>query len=334
MDGHLSPTVKTLRDIGENGLLRRVLPLLPQRADTVVGPGDDCAVVRVPGSRNDWLFTTDPVIEGRHFEPATPSRQVGHKAVARVVSDIAAMGGEPVWILADLVAPAATPVTRIRGLFAGMAAAAKKWDLGILGGDTAEGDTLELHVFGIGRIARGTAVLRSGARPGDLVYVTGALGGAYLPGCRHHLLFQPRLAAGQFLADRRHATAMMDLSDGLAADLPRLLDASKRGVRLEAAAIPISRTARKTSQPLAHALGDGEDFELLFTIAPEKRMLFEVIWQTRFPRLRATCIGEILANPKRRILQLAGGKTVPLRPGGYQHFSKTPSARPHSKADH
>lgn len=125
MDGHLSPTVKTLRDIGENGLLRRVLPLLPQRADTVVGPGDDCAVVRVPGSRIDWLFTTDPVIEGRHFEPATPSRQVGHKAVARVVSDIAAMGGEPVWILADLVAPAATPVTRIRGLFAGMAAAAK-----------------------------------------------------------------------------------------------------------------------------------------------------------------------------------------------------------------
>ena len=166
MDGHLSPTVKTLRDIGENGLLRRVLPLLPQRADTVVGPGDDCAVVRVPGSRIDWLFTTDPVIEGRHFEPATPSRQVGHKAVARVVSDIAAMGGEPVWILADLVAPAATPVTRIRGLFAGMAAAAK-WDLGILGGDTAEGDTWNC-TSSARRIARHcrAALRRPSRRPG------------------------------------------------------------------------------------------------------------------------------------------------------------------------
>ena len=312
--------MKTLRDIGENGLLRGLLPLLPQRPGTLVGPGDDCAVVRVPGSRDDWLFTTDPVIERRHFLPATPAQLVGRKAIARAVSDIAAMGGTPLWILVDLVAPASTPLARIRGLYAGLIAAAKKWDLGILGGDTAEGDTLELHITGVGRIPRGAAVLRSGARAGDLLYVTGALGGAYLPGSRHHLLFEPRLAAGRFLAENQFATAMMDLSDGIAADLPRLLDASKRGIRLEAAAIPLSRAARRTDHPLHHALCDGEDFELLFTVAPQNRARFEFAWKRKFPRLPATGIGTILARPRQRLLHFPDGSTAPLRPGGYQHF--------------
>ena len=312
--------MKTLRDIGENGLLRGILPLLPQRPDVVVGPGDDCAVVRVPGSSDDWLFTTDPVIERRHFLPETPARLVGRKAIARAVSDIAAMGGTPLWILVDLVAPASTPLSRIRGLYDGMIAAARKWNLGILGGDTAEGDTLELHITGVGRLPRGTAILRSGARTGDLVYVTGSLGGAYLPGSRHHLLFEPRLEAGRFLAERKFATAMMDLSDGLAADLPRLLDASKRGVRLEAAAIPLSRAASKTKQPLHHALCDGEDFELLFTVSPKNRARFEAAWKRKFPKLPATRIGTILAARKQRLLHLSDGSTTPLRSGGYQHF--------------
>ena len=312
--------MKTLRDIGENGLLRGILPRLPQRPDVAVGPGDDCAVVRVNGSPDDWLFTTDPVIERRHFLPETLARLVGRKAIARAVSDVAAMGGTPLWILVDLVAPAATPVARIRGLYAGLIAAAKKWNLAILGGDTAEGDTLELHITGVGRLPRGTAVLRSGARAGDLVYVTGSLGGAYLPGSRHHQLFEPRLEAGRFLAETKFATAMMDLSDGLAADLPRLLDASKRGVRLEAAAIPLSRAARKTPHPLHHALCDGEDFELLFTVSPPNRARFEAIWKRTFPKLPATRIGTILAERKQRLLHLSDDSTVPFRPGGYQHF--------------
>ena len=312
--------MKTLRDIGENGLLRGILPLLPQRPDVAVGPGDDCAVVRVSGSSDDWLFTTDPVIERRHFLPETPARLVGRKAIARAVSDVAAMGGTPQWILVDLVAPAATPLARIRGLYAGMIAAAKTWNLAILGGDTAEGDVLELHITGVGRLPRGSAVLRSGARAGDLVYVTGALGGAYLPGCRHHLTFEPRLEAGRFLAEKKFATAMMDLSDGLAADLPRLLDASKRGVRLEAAAIPLSRAARKTPHPLHHALCDGEDFELLFTVSPKNRARFEAAWKRKFPKLPATGIGVILSERKQRLLHLSDGSTTPLRSGGYQHF--------------
>lgn len=319
--------MKTLRDIGENGLLRGILPLLPQRPDTLVGPGDDCAVVRIPGSPDDWLFTTDPVIERRHFLPATPARQVGRKAIARAVSDIAAMGGTPLWILVNLVAPASTPLARIRGLYTGMITAARAWNLGILGGDTAEGDTLELHITGIGRIPRGTTVLRSGARTGDQIYVTGSLGGAFLSGSRHHLLFEPRLEAGRFLAKMKFATAMMDLSDGLAADLPRLLDASRRGATLDAAAIPLSRAAQKTAHPLQHALADGEDFELLFTLAPKNRTRFEAAWKKHFPKLPATCIGTVLADRTKRILRLPDGHSIPLRPGGYQHFlsSKTPA---------
>jgi thiamine-monophosphate kinase len=315
--------MKTLRDIGENRLLRGILPRLPQRADTLVGPGDDCAVVRIPGSADDWLFTTDPVIERRHFLSSTPARLVGRKAIARAVSDIAAMGGTPLWILIDLVAPATTPLARIRGFYDGMIAAARKWDLGILGGDTAEGDTLELHITGVGRIPRGTAVLRSGARAGDLIYVTGSLGGAYLSGNRHHLLFEPRLEAGRFLAAKKFATAMMDLSDGIAADLPRLLDASKRGVSLDAAAIPLSRAARKTPHPIHHALCDGEDFELLFTLAPRTRTRFEAVWSRKFPELPATRIGTILARPARRMIRLPDGTEAQLRPGGYQHFVPT-----------
>lgn len=320
-------TMKTLHDIGENGLLRELLPRLPQRPPTVVGPGDDCAVIRLPGSTQDWLLTTDPVIEHRHFRTDTPPRLVGRKAVARAISDIAAMGGAPRWILINLVAPARAPLARIRRIYGGIIAAARRWKLGILGGDTAEGPVIELHITGIGQIPRGKAICRSGAQPGDWVYVTGSLGGAWREGCRHHLLFEPRLKEGQFLARHKWATAMMDLSDGLAADLPRLLDASGRGVELHAAAIPLSRSARRSPQPLERALGDGEDFELLFTVPATKRSRFETAWRKNFPRLPATCIGRILADSSRRILRLPNGQEQPLQTGGYQHFLFTPEKK-------
>lgn len=312
--------MKTLGDIGENQLLQGLLPHLPQCSDTLVGPGDDCAVVRIPGSKEDWLFTTDPVIEHRHFLPGTPARQVGRKAIARGVSDIAAMGGVPRWLLINLVAPATTCISRVRGLYAGMNAAAQHWGLGILGGDTAEGEALELHITVVGSLPRGQAVLRSGAKAGHQIYVTGSLGGACFPGNRHHLLFEPRIEAGRFLAAFPYASAMMDLSDGLATDLPRLLDASRRGVRLEAKAIPLSRAVRNTRDPLAHALTDGEDFELLFTLPPRKQPRFERAWKKKFPKLPATCIGTILANPSKRLLHLPDGPSIPLRSDGYQHF--------------
>ena len=301
----------TLRDIGENGLLRAILPRLPQRPDVLVGPGDDCAVVRVPRSPHDWLLTTDPVIENRHFLPDAPPRLVGRKAIARAVSDVAAMGGAPLWILVNLVAPAHTPVARIRSLYAGLVAAARKWNLSILGGDTAEGSALELHVTCVGQVPRGTALLRSGGRPGDLLFVTGSLGGSYLAGSRRHFLFEPRLQAGQFLASGKFASAAMDISDGLATDLPRLLDASRCGAQIDFSSVPISPASRKTSSPLRHALCDGEDFELLFSVPPRKLSRFRSEWSAQFPKLPATQIGVLLPNPSVR-------PTFEL--DGFEHF--------------
>lgn len=182
------------RNIGEDALIRRLAKLVPGRADVVAGIGDDCAVVRT-GRRDsfDWLLKSDPVIEGVHFTPTAPAEAIGHKALGRVLSDIAAMGGEPMWVLIDLVAPASVPVKRIEGMYRGLAKLARRHGVAIVGGDTARGKTLELHIFAVGRIPRGRAVLRSGGKPGDSLYVTGSLGGS---GQGRHLRFEPRLVEG------------------------------------------------------------------------------------------------------------------------------------------
>ena len=304
-----------LRDLGENALLRRILPLLPPGRHVRTGPGDDCAVAALPGSPTDLLYTTDAVIERRHF-PAwrdcapsgvTPA-MIGRKALARTLSDIAAMGGTPLFALVDLVAPADLPVPFALGLFRGMRTLALEHAVGIIGGDTAEGPALELHLTAVGTVPRRRAILRSGARPGDILYVTGRLGGSWRPGNKKQYNFLPRLAEGRFLLP--WATSMMDLSDGLSTDLPRLLDASNAGASLDFDAIPLSPAARRTPDPLTSALADGEDFELLFTIPPRKQPSFETAWRRAFPRLPATPIGRILPDPRAR----------PIPPGGWQHF--------------
>ena len=305
-----------LRDLGENALLRRMLPLPPPGRHVAVGPGDDCAVVRLPGSPTDLLYTTDAVIERRHF-PAwrdcapsgvTPA-MIGRKALARTLSDIAAMGGTPLHALVDLVAPADLPVPFALGLFRGMRTLAHQHAVGIIGGDTAEGPALELHLTAVGTVPRRRAILRSGARPGDIIYVTGRLGASWRPGNKKHFTFLPRLAEGRFLLP--WATSMMDLSDGLATDLPRLLDASHAGADIDLAALPLSPAARRTPDPIQSAWSDGEDFELLFTVPARKRAAFESAWRRAFPRLPATPVGRLLADPAAR----------PLPPGGWQHFS-------------
>jgi thiamine-monophosphate kinase len=233
---------------------------------------------------------------------------IGRKALARTLSDIAAMGGTPLYALVDLVAPADLPVPFAIGLFRGMRTLALKHTVGIIGGDTAEGPALELHLTAVGTVPRHRAILRSGARPGDILYVTGRLGGSWRPWSKKHYTFQPRLAEGRFLLS--WATSMMDLSDGLSTDLPRLLDASHAGASLDFDAIPLSPSALRTPDPLTSALTDGEDFELLFTIPPRKQRAFETSWHRAFPRLPATPIGHILPDPCLR----------PIPPGGWQHF--------------
>jgi thiamine-monophosphate kinase len=306
--------------IGEDALIRRLAKLLPGRADVVAGIGDDCAVVRT-GRRDafDLLLKSDPVIEGVHFTQTAPAEAIGHKALGRVLSDIAAMGGEPLWGLIDLVAPASVPVKRLEGIYRGLATLARRQGVAIVGGDTSRGKTLEIHVFAVGRIPRGRAVLRSGGKPGDVLYVTGSLGGS---GQERHLRFEPRLAEGQWLAAGKWATAMMDVSDGLATDLRRLTAACGTGAVIEAARIPISTVAKRLKDrrtPLEHALSDGEDFELLFTVSLRKAAAFETAWRRQF-RLACNRIGELTEKSGRLELETRGIRRV-LKVRGYEHFT-------------
>ena len=295
---------ETLRSLGERGAIRRLAAHVGARPDVAVGIGDDCAVVTVEGSPYDWLLTTDPVIEGVHFLPDAPPEGVGHKAAGRVLSDIAASGGEPLWLLFDVVAPAGLPMARLEAVYDGATRLCARHGAAIVGGDLARGERLEL---------------RSGARPGDLICVTGRLGGS-LRG--RHLTFEPRVAEGRWLAEQGWAAALMDVSDGLAADLRRILEQSGVGAEIELARVPVSDDARAMGgalSPAGHALCDGEDFELLFTLRPERRAAFEAAWTARFP-LECAMIGRITNAAGELRAVGADGNSVAFEGNGYEHF--------------
>jgi len=293
----------------------------------MVGPGDDCAVVRpAADARYDYLLKSDPVIEGVHFTPAAPGAAVGHKALGRMLSDIAAMGGEPLWALINLVAPAATSVARVTGIYSGLSRLARRWRVAIVGGDVTSGPRLEAHIFGVGRVPRGQAVLRSGARAGDYLFVTGALGGSRRG---KHRAFQPRLAEGRWLQSRRWATSMIDLSDGLATDLRHLIRQSRVGAELFLTSIPLApaikksasrRTAlRSAGQALRHAFCDGDDYELLFTVSPANAATLIRAWPETF-RTPCAYIGRI--TDRRDVIECvdARGRKMRLKATGYEHF--------------
>jgi thiamine-monophosphate kinase len=277
--------MNTVRDIGEFGLIRRLQRQLRSRYI-----GDDCAVL--PGGA---LLTCDPVIEGIHFLPNTPPRQVGWKAMARNLSDIAAMGGEPRYAVVSLGLRPATPVRYVEELYRGLNAVARKFGCQIVGGDTAHVRHEQFIVVTLlGHADR--PVLRSGAKPGDVVFVTGKLGGSFRSG--KHLRFTPRLAEARWLVKHCRPHAMIDVSDGLANDIQRLVEASRVGFDI---------TSTKIPGKLPGALTDGEDFELLFTVAPQdagklRRKFYE--------------IGRVIKKP---VVLLDG---APLIAKGYDHFQQ------------
>ena len=218
--------------------------------------GDDCAVLPM-NEEYDLVLTSDPLIENVHFTPDASPEQIGHKAVCRVLSDFAAMGAEPQYLLINLVAPPEQNFQTLEKIYAEFSNLWKTYGAEVVGGDLAQGPALELHVFGVGRVPKGKALLRSGAQPGDFIYVTGPLGGAQKSGKQYS--FEPRLEWGRALRESGKVTAMMDISDGLATDLRHILIASQVGAELDSSKIPMVGT-------LEEALYDGEDFELLFTV--------------------------------------------------------------------
>jgi thiamine-monophosphate kinase len=276
----------TLADFGEDRLLAALIPSFASGADVLVGAGDDGAVI---GQRRDkrWqLLKTDAVVEGIHFQPTEDLRRVGWKAMCRALSDIAAMGGVPAHALVTLAASQKTPVTRVKALYAGLNKAAKRYGVALVGGETSRSPgPLFLSIMLTGWVEREVCVLRSGGQPGDWLYVTGRLGGS-LSG--KHLDFKPRLAEARWLVSHFKPRAMMDLSDGLAADLPRLAAASGCGYFVDTASLPLTPGCRPSA-----AMCDGEDYELLFAIAPRTGATLERTWKRRFPRVPLTRIGTL-----------------------------------------
>ena len=266
----------SLAALGEGGLLHLLTARWkPDAARVLTGVGDDCAVLRGNGKKHFLIFKTDAVVEGVHFTAESRPNLIGRKALARALSDLAAMGASPLAAVITLGVPAQESPQRLRGIYAGMEALAKTHRVNLVGGETTRAAQLFLNVALLGECRGYRPILRSGARAGDLIFVTGRLGGSQ--GGRH-LTFTPRLAEGEWLARHKQATALMDLSDGLGADLPRLAEASRLEFSLEEAAIPRARGASVTG-----ALNDGEDYELLFTVSPSRVNTLKKNWPFATP---------------------------------------------------
>jgi thiamine-monophosphate kinase len=284
---------------------------LPRGSGLVLGIGDDCAIFRPRGASEDLLFTTDMLIEGVHFHCETHGAgDVGWKALARGLSDIAAMGGEPRFCLLSLALAPWVGTRWLNGFYGGLLRLATRTRTPLMGGDLARAEKVMCDIVVCGAVPRGKALRRDGARAGDAIYVSGSLGGSALGlskgggrAWRRHLRPQPRLALGRFLRARVRATAAMDVSDGLSLDLHRLCLASGLSAEIQ----PPPRFPGATWEQALHG---GEDYELLFTAPARARVPRE------FEGLPLTRIGAMLKG-RPGAVELDG---APLAPLGYDHF--------------
>jgi thiamine-monophosphate kinase len=271
----------------------------------LAGIGDDCAAVAGPG-RDLLLLKTDCVVEDRHFTARDAAAAVGWKAACRAVSDLAACGGRPAHALVTCVVRAAQTKRWLDGVYRGLDKAGREFGFDVVGGELSRTDgPAVISVAMTGTVARREFVRRAGGRPGDVLFVTGVLGGSLASGW--HLRFRPRLDEARWLVANFRVRAMMDLSDGLAADLPRLARAGGTGFVFDPASVP-----RRRGVTAGQALADGEDFELLFAVAPREADRLEKAWRQRWPKLRLTRIGR---------LARAGTREGLGRARGYDHFA-------------
>ena len=338
-DPGASPT--TLAELGERGLIKRLRHRIPAPGpDVLLGIGDDAAAVAWGG--DTLLLTTDTLLEGVHFRRSTATlREIGAKAIAVNVSDIAAMGGEPRYALLALALPPSLAVADVDELYAGLLETAQQHGVALVGGDTcAAPGGVVLSVTLVGRVA-GAPLRRSGARPGDAILVTGTLGasaaglavlergpGSMPPAAaeavvRPHRVPTPRVAESRVIRASGWATAMIDLSDGLATDLGHIAAESRVGARVDVDALPVSEGARAAARaldadPLRWALSGGEDYELLFTAAAEHaaELAHTVAARTGTPVHR---IGEVRPADE-GVRFLRGGRPYAVKPG-FDHFA-------------
>jgi thiamine-monophosphate kinase len=305
-----------------------------------IGIGDDAALLS-PAGRTDWVLSCDTFLEDVHFRANThPPDSVGYKALARASSDLAAMGATPRYFLLTLALTSARTGPWLDAFLKGMARASRELGITVIGGDTTKSRTVFISITVLGEIAPHRALTRSGARPGDIIYVSGKLGSAQLglelvlrgqarnrklrALVQPHLYPKIRIALGSWLAARRIATSAMDLSDGLSTDLARLCASSQVGAKIYANKVPTvvipaaaaaSKLTKRDLDPLQLALHGGEDYELLFTVSPRQaRKLSHAPGAASL-----TAIGEITSN-RDLVLAAPDGKTKPLQSQGWDPF--------------
>jgi thiamine-monophosphate kinase len=295
-----------LSEVGEEKLLAQILPHLPRSKRVIVAPGDDCAVVKFRGAQDSLVLKSDCVVEGIHFTNETPAIAIGWKAMMRSLGDFAAMAAVPEFALITLVISGKKKTKWVRDFYRGLNRAATQFDVAVVGGETsATGGNIVVTVSVAGYVESKRWISRNGGKVNDDLFVTGELGGSIRG---RHLNFTARITEARWLAFHFPIHAMMDLSDGLGADLPRLACASKVGFQIENQTLPIARGS--TTQ---QAISDGEDYELLFALHPRNRRRLETQWKKKFSETRLTRIGKFIHPSAFRL---------PPSFRGYVHFQQ------------
>ena len=297
---------------------------IPRSGRVSVGIGDDAAVLSVD-KRKKLVVSTDVIVENIDFriKEINPEK-IGRKALAINLSDIAAMGASPTAFVISIGKPGHITTAWLKRFYKGLLVLAKQYGIACIGGDFSSSKEFFASITIFGEVPPRQIVKRSGAKLGDWIAVTGALGGSIL---KHHYDFMPRIREGLFLAKYVMPTAMIDISDGLVQDLSHILKASKAGAVLDLDKIPVSRDAKRMSSgneknALVRALSDGEDFELLFTVPSRKKMILERAWKKKFQKVSLTWIGKIEGKVPRISWSRSGEKIVPpkLVRKGFSHF--------------
>jgi len=298
-----------LCSVGEFGLIDKIKKQFDLSSDAFIGIGDDAAVVNSPQGKK-ILLTTDMLVEGVHFDLKMPPDLVGRKALAVSISDIAAMGGIPKYALVSLGLSGKTALGIVEKMYKGINNVAEKFGVSIVGGDTVKSKATIINIALIGEARKKDIVLRSTARAGDYIYVTGPLGNSFKS--KHHLKFIPRIMESQYLIKECKPSAMIDISDGLVQDLFHILKASGLGAILYQEKIP-----KRKGATLNEALHQGEDFELLFTVSAKKAKRLE---DEKSCAVSFYKIGEIIDKKNKAFLIDCRGERKVLRAEGYQHF--------------
>ncbi len=311
-----------LKDIGEIKLIERISGKIRLDASVTRGIGDDAAVIAWPyhsgaGSKRSsgkyLLYTCDMLVEDVHFTlPGATPFQIGWKAMARNLSDIAAMGGVGRYAVVSLATNPERKVSFVDGIYKGIRAVCGKFKVNIVGGDMSRSKKTVISISLIGEVERRNLVTRSGASAGDLIFVTGSFGGSIK---RKHLNFTPRISEARLLVNNFKISSMIDVTDGLILDLSRILNASRSGARIHQSLIPLSREAVSFKE----AITCGEDFELLFTMAPPeaRRFLKTSLVKMETP---VTLIGEVTDKRDGYTLVTDDAEEIKIDPKGYLHF--------------